>query len=216
MKQLLLILFSCFVIFASCAQPKQARNESHERDSVEILKEHVGLKEQIPYGSEDYIGTKLWRFISKFLLSHPNTFNNDLSMEKSSEQLISEIKNKLQEDPHFLNDIVVHIEGISKKRYIDKETGKDVTLVTFAPGYIDDFESSDKFDYTIKFSLVGTMPPEKAIEMRDDDLYFLEGNIVNFVEDDLTITKNKIYLGTFFIKNVKLIDYAAPAEYVEN
>lgn len=216
--QLLTFSFIICGFMASCnCQSKQNIDSSstETKDSLTLLDEEVGVPDSITFDFDYYRGSKLRFFLSNFFLNNPDIFNNEIAMDSYSEKLKKELDKIIQNDSTFIMDLVVNYDEIVTQNATDNKTGEKVFIIGCKGGCENEegYFSNDKFLYRVKYSVVGGVPKEEMLKLKDDGTnYTISGTISTRVDEDYDGNKfgfsNKygkgLHLGCFFIKDLKL------------
>lgn len=227
MKQIQFITFLLLIcgFIASCnTQSKQNSSDSSSdssstetKDSITLLDEEVGVPDSITLDFSYYRDSKLRFFLSNFIKNNPDMFNDDVAIESYSEKLKKELDERIKHDSTFIMDLAVNYDEIVTKDATDNKTGKKVFIIGCKAGSIgiDGYFSNDKYLYRVKYSVVGGIPKEDMLKLKDDETdYKISGTISTRVDEDYDGNKfgirngytKELQLGCFFIKDLKLTE----------
>ena len=218
--QLATISFIICGFIASCtSQSKQniASSSSETKDSLTLLDEELGVPDSITLDFDYYRGSKLRFFLSNFIKNNPDIYNNEIAMDSYSEKLKQELDKEIKNDSTFIMDLAVNYDEIVTQDATDNKTGKKMFIIGCKGGCYNEegYFSNDKYLYRVKYSVVGGVPKEEIVKIKDDGTnYKISGIISTRVDEDYDGNKfgfsnnygKELHLGCFFVKDLKLIE----------
>lgn len=218
-KVIICMLITCTGILSSCNSTGKGKDgvtstPKEEKDSVTLLNEELGVPDTISTGFFYYEKSKLRFFLSNFIKHNPNCFNNTIAMETYSEELKKQLDDAIKRDKTFIMDLAISYDELITQDATDNTTGKKVYIIGCkSGGYGEDgYYSNDKYQYTVYYTVVGGIPKEEMIKLKEDSDYMITGTIHTRKDEDYEGNKfgityeyeRRINLGCFFIKDLKL------------